>query len=48
MCYLESNNLYHGDLRPLNIIMDEDGKAHLADHSFYHPLIDNYGKALSY
>lgn len=45
--YLESNNVYHGDIRPLNVFMNEEGKIFLADHFFINPMIDNWGKALS-
>lgn len=44
---MESNNIYHGDIRPLNVFMNEEGKIFLADHFFINPMIDNWGKALS-
>lgn len=44
---MEKKNVYHGDLRPLNVIMNEEGKVFVNDHAFIHPLHDNWEKALN-
>ena len=45
--FLETKDVYHGDIRPVNIIMSEEGEIFLGDHSFIHPLRDNWGKVLA-
>lgn len=31
-CFLEQQNTYHGDIRPVNILLTPSGQVKLADH----------------
>ena len=44
--FLQTNGMFHGDLRPVNIFMNEDGQVLVTDHGLVHPLRDNWHKAL--
>lgn len=45
--FLQSNTIYHGDMRPVNIMMNNEGKLSLTDHGLLNPYKDNYNKALA-
>lgn len=45
--YLEQNGIYNGDVRPLNVMMNEEGQVLLTDHGILNQYKDNYNKAMA-
>ncbi|EGR28134.1 protein kinase domain protein [Ichthyophthirius multifiliis] len=45
--YLEKHKIYHGDLRPVNIILTPEGFVKIADHGILHVDQTNYHKSLT-
>lgn len=45
--FFQANNIYHGDMRPANIMMNNDGKLTISDHGLLNPYKDNFNKALA-
>ena len=45
--YFETNGIYHGDIRPINVLMSEEGNVYLMDHGLLHPSKNNLNKAFS-
>ena len=45
--YFQQNGIYHGDLRPQNMMMDDEGNLLIDDHGMLNEYKDNYNKALS-
>lgn len=47
-CYFfEKNKIFHGDLRPVNILLTQEGYIKIADHGILHVDESNYLKLLS-
>ncbi|KAL4434696.1 hypothetical protein ABPG74_017116 [Tetrahymena malaccensis] len=46
-CYFEKNKIYHGDIRPTNILLTPEGQVKIADHGILHADHSNYYKMLS-
>ncbi|KRW98280.1 Protein kinase-like domain [Pseudocohnilembus persalinus] len=44
--YMQNNNIYHGDLRPQNILLSSNGKVKIGDHLLLNNYRNNYLKAL--
>lgn len=42
LAYLEANQLYHGDIRPSRIYLDQEGEVHLADHNLIPDMLTGY------
>lgn len=47
LSYLQEQELCHGDIRPVNIYLDSQGSAIIADHGIIPYLHSSYIKALS-
>lgn len=45
--YFQGLGIYHGDIRPLNVLMDEAGSVYEVDHGILNPHKDNLNKAFS-
>ena len=45
--YMQQNGMYNGDIRPLNVMMNEEGQVLLTDHGLLNAYKDNYNKALA-
>lgn len=45
--YMQQNGIYNGDVRPLNIMMNEEGQVLLTDHGLLNHFKDNYNKAMA-
>jgi len=44
---LEKSQIFHGDFRPLNILLTPEGYVKIADHGLLHADHSNYYKMLS-
>lgn len=45
--YMQQNGIYNGDVRPLNIMMNEEGQVLLTDHGLLNQYKDNYNKGMA-
>lgn len=45
--YMQQNGIYNGDIRPLNVMMNEEGQVLLTDHGLLNAYKDNYNKGLA-
>lgn len=47
LSFLEQYKIYHGDIRPVNVLLTPEGHVKIADHGLVHSDRTGYVKALS-